>query len=99
MAFRNGALRITRTPGRLGAKNCVNLGDIIQKDQLVSACIYAFYISRDELFRHLPISGNSARVPVSNTCLSRPPGIPKTEADWIADIHWSRLKSSVGRVG
>lgn len=64
MAFRNGALRITRTPGRRSAKNCVNLGDIIHKENLVSACIYAFYVSRDELYRHLPISRTSNRVPV-----------------------------------
>lgn len=65
MAFPNGALRITRTPGRKDQKNCVNLGNLIHKDHLVSACIYAFYIARNELFRHLPLSKSSNDVPVS----------------------------------
>ncbi|KUI61481.1 Tyrosyl-DNA phosphodiesterase 1 [Cytospora mali] len=56
MAFPNGALRITRTPGRRNAKNCVNLADVIHKEHLVSACIYAFFIADEELFKHLPLS-------------------------------------------
>ncbi|KAK8052577.1 hypothetical protein PG993_003962, partial [Apiospora rasikravindrae] len=65
MAYPNGGLRITRTPGRLHAKNCTSLGDIIDKDHLVSACIFAFYIADDELFPHLPNSTKSAdTVPV-----------------------------------
>lgn len=65
MAFPNGALRITRTSGRKDQKNCINLGDLILKDHLVSACIYAFFIARNELFRHLPLSDSSDDVPVS----------------------------------
>lgn len=65
MAFPEGALRITRTPGRKNQKNCINLGDLIHKDHLVSACIYAFFIARNELFRHLPLSNSSNDVPVS----------------------------------
>lgn len=65
MAFPNGAVRITRTPGRQSDKNCVNLGDLIQKDQLVSACVYSFFIAREEVFRHLPFSHSSDGVPVS----------------------------------
>lgn len=65
IAFPNGALRITRTPGRKTQKNCINLGDLIHKDHLVSACVYAFFIARDELFRHLPLSESSNDVPVS----------------------------------
>lgn len=67
MAFPNGALRITRTPGRQNQKNCINLGDLIHKEHLVSACIYAFFIARDELFRHLPLSQSSDDVPVSSS--------------------------------
>lgn len=88
MAFRNGALRITRTPGRRGAKNCINLGDLIHKDELISACVYAFYVSRDELFRHLPISRESERVPVGGASL---PCRPKTAPNPITDIRWLRL--------
>lgn len=66
MAFPNGAVRITRTPGRQSDKNCVNLGDLIQKDHLVSACVYSFFIAREELFRHLPFSHSSGSVPVSS---------------------------------
>lgn len=71
MAFPNGALRMTRTPGRKDQKNCINLGDLIHKDHLVSACIYAFYIARNELFRHLPLSHSSDDVPVSSNFKSR----------------------------
>ncbi|KAK8081188.1 hypothetical protein PG997_009006 [Apiospora hydei] len=60
MTYPNGGLRITRTPGRRRTKNCVGLGDIIDKDHLVSACIFAFYIADEELFQHLPISRRSA---------------------------------------
>lgn len=68
IAFPNGALRITRTPGRQGQKNCINLGDLIHKDHLLSACVYSFFIARNELFGHLPLSMSSDDVPVS-----RPP--------------------------
>ncbi|KAK8119694.1 ubiquitin interaction domain-containing protein [Apiospora kogelbergensis] len=59
MAYPNGALRITRTPGRLNDKNCVGLGDIINKEHLVSACIFAFYIADEEFLPYLPISTSS----------------------------------------
>ncbi|CAN8101313.1 unnamed protein product [Discula destructiva] len=64
MAFPNGALRMTRTAGRKNHKNCINLGDLIDKNHLVSACVYAFYIARQELFRHLPFSKSSNDVPI-----------------------------------
>ncbi|KAI3399953.1 hypothetical protein diail_5109 [Diaporthe ilicicola] len=64
MAFPNGALRITRTPGRLSAKNCINLADVIHKDSLMSACVFAFFIANEELFKHLPLSHTSNAVPV-----------------------------------
>ncbi|KAK8060935.1 tyrosyl-DNA phosphodiesterase domain-containing protein [Apiospora saccharicola] len=56
MSYPNGGLRITRTPGRRDAKNCVSLGDLIDKEHMVSACIFAFYIADEELFPHLPLS-------------------------------------------
>lgn len=66
MAYPNGALRITRTPGRLNYKNCVGLSDIINKEHLVSACIFAFYIADEEFLPYLPISTSSTNaVPVS----------------------------------
>lgn len=64
--FPNVALRITRIPGRNNQKDCTNLGDLIHKDHLVSACLYAFYIATTELFRHLPLSYSSDDVPVSS---------------------------------
>lgn len=64
ITFPHGALRITRTPGRKTQKNCINLGDLIHKNHLVSACVYAFFIARNELFRHLPLSDSSNDVPV-----------------------------------
>lgn len=65
LSFPNGALRITRTPGRQKDKNCVNLGDVIHKKHLISACIFSFFIAKDELFRYLPLSGSHNDVPVS----------------------------------
>lgn len=64
IAFPNGALRITRTPGRLRSKNCINLTDVIHKDSLVSACVFSFFIANEELFEHLPLSRTSNAVPV-----------------------------------
>lgn len=66
MAFPHGALRITRTPGRRNAKNCINLNDVIHKEHLLSACVFSFFISDEELFPHLPLSDSSHAVPVSN---------------------------------
>lgn len=77
IAFLNGALRITRTPGRHGNKNCVNLGDLIHKHELVSACVYAFDVKRDELFRYLPLSSKSNRVPVGAASLLPTPAGPR----------------------
>ncbi|RYP89309.1 hypothetical protein DL770_004461 [Monosporascus sp. CRB-9-2] len=64
ITYPNGALRITRTPGRQNAGNCVNLPVLIHKDQLLSACVYAFYIADEELFRHLPLTQSSDTVPI-----------------------------------
>ncbi|KAI1274225.1 tyrosyl-DNA phosphodiesterase I [Xylaria sp. FL0933] len=64
MKYLNGAIRITRTPGRKHAKNCVNLKDVIHKDHLQSACIYAFFIAEDELYEHLPFSHSSGGIPI-----------------------------------
>ncbi|KAH6646906.1 tyrosyl-DNA phosphodiesterase-domain-containing protein [Truncatella angustata] len=64
MKFPDGAIRITRTPGRQHEKNCVNLKDVIDKRNLVSACIYAFFIANEEVFCHLPFSRSSNAVPI-----------------------------------
>lgn len=66
MAFPHGALRITRTPGRRNVKNCINLADVMQKEHLVSSCIFSFFIAEEEFFPHLPLMGSSHAVPVSN---------------------------------
>lgn len=55
MKYPNGALRITRTPGRQGLRNCVNLEDLVATKELTSACVYSFFIGQEELFRHLPL--------------------------------------------
>lgn len=65
MAFPRGALRITRTPGRRQSKNTISLPELIVKDQLVSGCVFAFFIAQDELFRHLPFSKKHDDPPVS----------------------------------
>ncbi|KAI1302878.1 tyrosyl-DNA phosphodiesterase I [Xylaria venustula] len=64
MKYANGAIRITRTPGRKNAKNCVNLGDVIHKDHLKSACIYSFFIAEEELYQHLPFSHSPGGIPI-----------------------------------
>lgn len=64
MTYPNGALRITRTLGREHCKNCVDLKDVIQKEELVSACCHAFVIGGMELYQHLPFSATNDDVPV-----------------------------------
>ncbi|CZT07545.1 uncharacterized protein RAG0_12942 [Rhynchosporium agropyri] len=63
--YPNGTLRITRTPGRKNAKNCVNLKDVIQGKSLVSACAFSFFIGENEFYDHFPLSHSSNAVPVS----------------------------------
>lgn len=64
MKYPNGAIRMTRTQGRDDTKNCINLEDIIDKKNLVSACIYSYFMSDNELFHHLPFSKTSNDVPI-----------------------------------
>lgn len=64
ITYPNGAIRITRTPGRQRAKNCVNLSDIIHRDELKSACIFSFFIAEEELYQHLPLAHTSSKVPI-----------------------------------
>lgn len=64
MLFKDGAIRITRTPGRRNASNTVSLPDLIKQDHLVSACIFSFFIAQHELFSHLPLTKSSRSVPV-----------------------------------
>jgi hypothetical protein len=93
--YPNGGLRITRTPGRKKAKNCVNLSDVIHKHDLVSACIFSFFIADEELFPYLPLSHTSDAVPVS---LSFPYCRHRPSCD--ADIYRSRPQHGPhGRVG
>ncbi|KAI1424238.1 tyrosyl-DNA phosphodiesterase I [Xylaria sp. FL1777] len=64
MKYANGAVRITRTPGRKHAKNCINLRDVIHKDHLESACIYSFFIAEEEIYEYLPLSHSSGGIPI-----------------------------------
>lgn len=64
MKYPNGGLRITRTPGRRYAKNCVNLDDVIHEEHLESALAFSFFIGDEELFDHLPFSKSDGGVPV-----------------------------------
>jgi len=65
MAYPNGGIRITRTPGRKNSANCINLADIVHREDLLSACIFSFFIANEELFEHLPLSHHSNTIPVS----------------------------------
>ena len=64
--FRDGALRMTRTPGRAerNTLNCISMEELIDKDSLIACCCFAFFISENEFFRYLPIQPQ-AKVPVS----------------------------------
>ncbi|KAH7346799.1 tyrosyl-DNA phosphodiesterase-domain-containing protein [Rhexocercosporidium sp. MPI-PUGE-AT-0058] len=64
ITYPNGALRITRTPGRQSIKNCVNLKDVIQGKSLVSACAFSFFIGEEEFYDHFPLSHSSNAVPI-----------------------------------
>ncbi|ETS77792.1 hypothetical protein PFICI_09854 [Pestalotiopsis fici W106-1] len=64
LKFPNGALRITRTEGRKKAKNCVGLEDLVDKQSLVSACIYSYFIADGDLLKYLPLSKTSNDVPI-----------------------------------
>lgn len=86
MRYSGGAIRITRTPGRQQAGNCVNLEDIIDKRSLVSACVFSFYIGDQELFRHLPLSRSTNSVPVSD----RDPSTYEPELMDNPDLHRPR---------
>ncbi|KAJ7023575.1 tyrosyl-DNA phosphodiesterase-domain-containing protein [Mycena alexandri] len=56
MKFKDGALRMTRTPGRRLANtpNTVSLPDLIHSDYLCAAFIFSFFMGNDELFQYLP---------------------------------------------
>ncbi|GAA6030559.1 hypothetical protein JCM8097_006206 [Rhodosporidiobolus ruineniae] len=58
--YRNGALRITRTPGRKasGARNCIELGDVLKKESMLGAFISSFLFEDDFFQHHLPIEGS-----------------------------------------
>lgn len=90
MAYPNGGLRITRTPGRRNTRNRVSLGDLIDKDHLVSAYIFAFYIADEELAPHLTNStGTKDTVPVNSSFFS-PRLVPSISPilTYHTDLHW-----------
>lgn len=54
LKFPNGALRITRTPGRSVGENTIRLDDLIDSSALTSAFVFAFFIAQDQFFKHFP---------------------------------------------
>lgn len=56
--FKDGAVRITRTPGRINDPNSFFLGDVIRKEAVVSALLTSYLIAEPELFPFLPIAGS-----------------------------------------
>ncbi|KAJ7349815.1 tyrosyl-DNA phosphodiesterase-domain-containing protein [Mycena albidolilacea] len=56
MKYADGALRITRTPGRQNTRNTVSLDDLIEPKYLSAAMIYSYFIEPGYLFeRFLPL--------------------------------------------
>ncbi|RWA14048.1 hypothetical protein EKO27_g1065 [Xylaria grammica] len=94
MAYANGAIRITRTPGRKYAKNCVNLQDVIHKDQLESACIYSFFIAEEELYEYLPFSHSSGGVPIY---IGRDPNFDVPTVQMASTLAGIKLQEKVSR--
>ncbi|KAI0205913.1 tyrosyl-DNA phosphodiesterase I [Astrocystis sublimbata] len=64
LSYGNGAIRITRTPGRADANNCVNLRDVIRTEHLEAACVYSFFIAEQELYSFLPFSHQPGGIPI-----------------------------------
>ena len=52
MRFPNGAIRMTRTPGR-AAKNTITVEELVDPQAMLSGIFYAFFIAQDELFDRL----------------------------------------------
>ncbi|KAF7366991.1 Phospholipase D/nuclease [Mycena sanguinolenta] len=52
--YHNGALRLTRTPGRHNTANTVSLEDLIDRHFLCSAMVYAFFIENPYVFDFFP---------------------------------------------
>jgi hypothetical protein len=75
MQFPDGALRLTRTSERnKDDPSFISLSDIIDRDSLVSGCIYAFFIAEDEFLPFLPLGHGARKVPVSvPACSNLPP--------------------------
>ncbi|KAI0813703.1 tyrosyl-DNA phosphodiesterase I [Xylaria sp. FL0064] len=94
MRYPNGAIRITRTPGRKHAKNCVNLKDVIHKDHLQSACIYAFLIAEDELYEHLPFSHSPGGIPIY---IGRDPNFDATRVREASILAGVKLQGKMSR--
>lgn len=59
---------MTRTPGRVldDTPNCISMEELIDKDDLVSCCVFAFFIGQNEFYRFLPMQPE-AKIPVSDT--------------------------------
>ncbi|GAA5851933.1 hypothetical protein JCM8547_000103 [Rhodosporidiobolus lusitaniae] len=58
--YRNGALRITRTPGRAeaGTRNCVELRDLLKPESLEGMWACAFFLEYDFFSPHVPVDGS-----------------------------------------
>ncbi|KAK9897498.1 phospholipase D/nuclease [Cystobasidium minutum MCA 4210] len=63
--FKDGALRMTRTPGRAESNtpNCISMEELIDKDSLISCCVFAFFIGQSEFYRFPPMQPQ-AKIPM-----------------------------------
>ncbi|GAA5990801.1 hypothetical protein JCM11641_005174 [Rhodosporidiobolus odoratus] len=58
--YRNGALHITRTPGRaaINTPNCIELGEVLRKESMLGGFIGGFILEHDFLVPFLPVEGS-----------------------------------------
>ena len=61
MKYENGALRISKTPGRHSHKNAIGWSDIFVRSAITSTFCNFFFVAQDEFFRYLPLGRNESR--------------------------------------
>lgn len=71
LKYKGGALRLTRTPGRHGAKNAVSLDNLIHPNELCAAFVFSFFIDNDLLFPVCALMSLSAFLHASSISLLR----------------------------
>ncbi|BGP04056.1 Proteophosphoglycan 5 [Rhodotorula toruloides ATCC 204091] len=55
--YRRGALRLTRTPGRVNSTNVVSLSDLVRPESLEAFASHSFIVEDHFLSSHLPVQG------------------------------------------